>query len=232
MRVDVVVLAKVPRPGRSKTRLQPPCTPTEAAELASAALLDTVLAVETASIDGRRVLALDEPTSATARPGWRTIPQRGEGLDERLASAFQDVGGPALLVGMDTPQITSTLLEDAVRRLRLPHVDAVLGEAIDGGYWAIGLRRPNPSVFLGVPMSAPTTAIVTRARLRTAGLRVVDLPKVRDVDTIDDAWAVARDAALMRRPGGSRFVATLWAMAPRIALRRTTGDLAGSGVSL
>jgi hypothetical protein len=231
MKVDIVVLAKVPRPGRSKTRLQPPCTPTEAAQLASAALLDTVVAVEAASIDGRRVLALDEPSSAIAPPGWGTIAQRGDGLDERLASAFQDVGGPALLVGMDTPQVTPRLLEDAVRRLRLPEVDAVLGEAIDGGYWAIGLRRPNPSVFLGVPMSAPTTAIETRSRLRTAGLRVVDLPKLRDVDTIVDAWAVAYDPALMWRSGGSRFAATLWAMAPRIALRRTTGDLVGTGVS-
>jgi uncharacterized protein len=231
VRVDVVVLAKVPRPGRSKTRLQPPCTPTEAAELASAALLDTVVAVEAASIDGRRVLALDEPSSAIAPPGWRTIPQRGDGLDERLASAFDDVAGPALLVGMDTPQITPTLLEDAVSRLRLPSVDAVIGEALDGGYWAIGLRRPHPSVFLGVTMSAPTTAVETRSRLRTAGLRVADLPKLRDVDTIDDAWAVARDASLMRRPGGSRFAKTLWAMAPRLALRRAARDLVGARVS-
>lgn len=231
MKVDVVVLAKVPRPGRSKTRLQPPCTPSEAAELAGAALLDTVLAVEAATIDGRRVLALDDPRSGIARPGWRTIWQRGVGLDERLASAFQDVGGPALLVGMDTPQVTPGLLELAVSRLRMPDVDAVLGDALDGGYWAIGLRRPNASVFLGVPMSAPTTAIETRARLRTAGLHVVDLPKLRDVDTIDDAWSVARDAALMRHPGGSRFAATLWAMAPRLALRRAAGDLVGTGVS-
>jgi rSAM/selenodomain-associated transferase 1 len=231
MRVGVVVLAKVPRPGRSKTRLQPPCTPAEAAELASAALLDTVVAIEAASIDGHRVLALDVPVPWLTRPGWRTIAQRGDGLDERLASAFNDVGGPAVLVGMDTPQVTAALLEDAVARLRLPNVDAVLGEALDGGYWAIGLRRPNPAVFLGVPMSEPTTAIETRARLRAAGLRVVDLPKLRDVDTIDDACAVAGDASLVRRPGGSRFAATLWAMGPRLVVRRAADDLAGAGVS-
>ena len=231
MRVDVVVLAKVPRPGRSKTRLQPPCTPAEAAELALAALLDTVLAIEAASIDGHRVLGLDEPVPWLARPGWRTMPQRGDGLDERLASAFEDVGGPALLVGMDTPQVTPRLLEDAVSRLRLPNVDAVLGEALDGGYWAIGLRRPVPSAFLGVPMSAATTAMETRARLRAAGLRVADLPKLRDVDTIEDAWTVARDAVVARGAGGSRFAAALWAMAPRRAARRTAGDLVGTGAS-
>ena len=231
MKIGVVVLAKVPRPGRSKTRLQSPCTPLEAAQLAGAALLDTVLAVEKASIDGRRVLALDEPVPSLARPGWHVLQQRGDGLDERLASAFEDVGGPALLVGMDTPQVTPGLLELAVSRLRLPDVDAVLGAARDGGYWAVGLRRHNPSVFLGVTMSAATTAIETRARLRAAGLRVADLPKMRDVDTIEDAWVVARDAAVARGTVGSRFAATLGAMASRLARRRTAGDLVGTGVS-
>jgi uncharacterized protein len=231
MRVDVVVLAKVPRPGRSKTRLQPPCTPGEAAELALAALLDTVLAVEAASIDGRRVLALDVPVPSLARPGWRTIPQRGDGLDERLASAFEDVGGPTLLLGMDTPQVTPRVLEEAVSRLCLPNVDAVLGEAFDGGYWAVGLRRPVPSVFLGVPMSAPTTAMATRARLRAAELRVAELPKMRDVDTIEDAWVVAGDAVVARGAGGSLFAATLRAMAPRLAVRKAAGDVVGTGAS-
>ena len=231
MKVDVVVLAKVPRPGRSKTRLQPPCTPSEAAELASAALLDTVLAVEAASVDGRRVLVLDEPLNTLVKPGWHVLTQRGGGLDERLASAFADVGGPALLVGMDTPQVTPGLIELAISRLRGPNVDAVLGDALDGGYWAMGLRRPNESLFLGVPMSAPTTAVETRARLRAAGLRVVDLPKLRDVDTIADAWTVARDAALTRGSGGSRFAATLWTIAPRLTPRRAAGDLIGTGAS-
>lgn len=231
MKVAVVVLAKAPRPGRSKTRLHPACTPAEAAVLASAALFDTVLAVEAASIDGSRVLALDEPVPRLARPGWRTIAQRGDGLDERLASAFEDVGGPALLVGMDTPQVTPGLLELAVSRLRMPDVDAVLGDALDGGYWAIGLRRPIPSAFLGVPMSAPATAIETRARLRAAGLRAADLPKLRDVDTIEDAWAVARDAVVARGAGGSRFAATLSGMAPRLTRRRTADDLVGAGTS-
>jgi hypothetical protein len=132
---------------------------------------------------------------------------------------------------MDTPQVTPGLLELAVSRLRLPDVDAVLGAARDGGYWAVGLRRPNPSVFLGVPMSAETTGMHTRARLRAAGLRVAELPTLRDVDTIEDAWAVARDAAVAWGARGSRFATTLGAMASRIARSRTDGDLVGTGVS-
>ena len=204
MRVDVVVFAKTPRPGRSKTRLHPPCTFVEAADLAAAALFDTLRAVEATSIDGRRVLALEGLPPAGLSPRWDVVSQRGHGLDERLASAFEDVGGPALLIGMDTPQLAPALLEAATTRL--VDADAVLGDALDGGYWAVGLRRPDASAFLGVPMSEPTTAIRTRERLGTLGLHVADLPRLRDVDTIDDAWAVALEAPT------SRFAATLRAI--------------------
>ena len=224
MRVDVVVLAKTPRPGRSKTRLHPPCTFVEAAELAAAALFDTLRAVEAMSIDGRRVLAVDGPSPAGLAPRWDVVPQRGRGLDERLASIFDDVGGPALLVGMDTPQLTPALLEAATARL--VDADAVLGDAVDGGYWAIGLRQPNASAFIGVPMSAPTTAVRTRERLEMLGLHVADLPRLRDVDTIDDAWAVALEAP------SSRFAATFRAISPPLALRtRAVSDDVVAAVS-
>ena len=216
MRVDVVVFAKTPRPGRSKTRLHPPCTFVEAAELAAAALFDTLRGVEATWIDGRRIVALEGPPPSGLSPRWDVVPQRGHGLDERLASAFDDVGGPALLVGMDTPQLTPALLEAATTRL--VDADAVLGDAVDGGYWAIGLHRPNASAFLGVPMSGPTTAIRTRERLGTLGLHVADLPRLRDVDTIDDAWAVALEAPT------SQFAATLRAISPRLALRSRAGS--------
>ena len=216
MRVDVVVFAKTPRRGHSKTRLHPPCTFVEAAELAAAALFDTLRAVEATRIDGRRLLALDGPPPAGLSPQWEVVAQTGHGLDERLASVFEDVGGPALLVGMDTPQLTPALLEAATTRL--VDADVVLGDAVDGGYWAIGLRRPNASAFIGVPMSARTTAIRTRERLGTLGLHVADLPRLRDVDTIDDAWVVALQAPT------SRFAATLRAISPRLALRARAGS--------
>ncbi|HYZ12388.1 MAG TPA: TIGR04282 family arsenosugar biosynthesis glycosyltransferase [Actinomycetota bacterium] len=224
MRVDVVVLAKTPRPGRSKTRLHPPCTFVEAAELAEAALFDTLRAVDSMWIEGRRVLALDGPPPAWLSPHWDVVLQRGHGLDERLASVFEDLGGAALLVGMDTPQLTPALLEAATARL--VDSDAVLGDAVDGGYWAIGLRRPNASAFLGVPMSAPTTAIRTRERLETLGLHVADLPRLRDVDTIDDASAVALEAP------STQFAVTFRAISPRLARRgRARRDEAVAAVS-
>jgi uncharacterized protein len=186
----LIVLAKAPRPGRSKTRLSPPCTPREAADLARAALADTLEAVLSTPA-ARHVLVLDGPAGRWLPPGYEVVAQRGDGLDERLAHAFADVGGPALLVGMDTPQVTRHDLTDALARLIAPGTDAVLGPAFDGGYWAVGLREPDRRAFLGVPMSTGRTGRAQLARLRALGLRVALLPTLRDVDRIADARAVA-----------------------------------------
>ena len=191
MRCALVVIAKAPAPGRSKTRLTPPCTPGEAALLAGAALHDTLEAVA-ATPAARRVCVLDGEPGAWLPPGIEVIAQRGGGLDERLAHAFGDVGEPALLIGMDTPQVTPALLDAAGEDLQRPDVDAVLGEAPDGGYWAIGLREADPALLRGVPMSTPSTCACQRARLNAHGLRVGELAPLRDVDDIADARAVAR----------------------------------------
>jgi uncharacterized protein len=188
--MTLVVLAKAPRAGHSKTRLCPPCTPREAAALAQAALVDTLEAV-LATPARRRVLVLDGPAGDWLPAGFDVVAQRGGGLDERLAGAFADVGGPALLVGMDTPQVTPGDLSGGLARLMAPGTDAVLGPAPDGGYWAIGLRAADPRAFLGVPMSTAHTGRAQLARLRGLGLRVALLPALRDVDRIADARAVA-----------------------------------------
>jgi rSAM/selenodomain-associated transferase 1 len=186
----LVVIAKAPRAGHSKTRLCPPCTPRQAAALARAALADTLEAVRI-TLAARHVLVLDGEPGDWLPPGFEVLPQRGAGLDERLAQAFADVGGPALLIGMDTPQVAPRDLRDALERLAEPGTEAVLGPAPDGGYWAIGLREPDARAFLGVPMSTARTCRAQRARLVGLGLRVRDLPPLRDVDRIADAHAVA-----------------------------------------
>src|SRR5947209_16004252 len=105
----IVVLAKAPVAGRVKTRLCPPLMPQEAATLAEAALSDTLVAV-LATRCARRVLALDGAPGLWLPTGIEVIGQRGERLDERISCAFDDVGGPALLIGSDTPQVSTTLL--------------------------------------------------------------------------------------------------------------------------
>jgi hypothetical protein len=201
----VLVIAKAPVAGRVKTRLTPPCTPAGAAALAAAALADTLAAVARSRRAGRRVLVLDGEPGDWLPRGFEVVPQRGDGLAARLAAAFADVGGPALLIGMDTPQVTPALLDDGLRALE--RADAAFGPALDGGYWAIGLRRPDPAVFRDVPMSAGETAAAQRARLAELALTTAELPPLIDVDTIADARRVAAAAPATRFAGALARVA-------------------------
>jgi rSAM/selenodomain-associated transferase 1 len=196
----LIVIAKDPQPGRSKTRLCPPCLPAQAADLAEAALRDTLEVVRSVPVC-RHVLALDGEDTRWRSCGFEILAQRGAGLDERLEHAFGDVGGPALLVGMDTPQLTVELLWDGLEALK-GHA-AVLGPACDGGYWSVGMQAPAPGAFRGVMMSAADTLTRQRARFDELGLSTYEHATLRDVDTIDDARAVAAQAP------GSRFAAAL-----------------------
>ncbi|MBQ1025019.1 DUF2064 domain-containing protein [Micromonospora sp. C95] len=198
---QVLVLAKAPTPGRVKTRLCPPCTPVQAARVAAAALADTLDTVTAAAGAGVLVLDGDHP----APPGWATLPQRGDSLGDRLASAFADArtpGTPAVLIGMDTPQLLVEHL-DTARELLVTAggPDAVLGPATDGGWWMLGLRDPgHATVLRTIATSTATTGERTLVALRRRGLRVHLLPWLSDVDTAADARAVARLC-----PPGSRF---------------------------
>ena len=204
----LLVIAKTPVPGRVKTRLTPPCTPEQAARIAAAAIADTLAAVHAVEREVRRIVVLDGEPGPWIPDGFDVIAQRGDGLAQRLAAAFADAGGPAFLVGMDTPQVTPELLAAGLDAVR--DGDAAFGAALDGGYWGIGLREPDARVFEDVPMSEDNTGAVQRARLAILGLRTAILPPLRDIDTIEDARAVAREA-----PGG-RFAAALAEIDPEV----------------
>lgn len=193
----LIVIAKQPVAGRCKTRLCPPLTLAQAAAVAEAALADTLAAVA-ATTAVRRLLVLDGRPGCWLPSGFDVVPQRDGGLDLRLAAAFEAAGGPALLVGMDTPQLTPALLRAGAAALLADGCDAVLGPALDGGYWAIGLRRPRREAFVGVPMSTELTCASQGRRLDELGLRWRTLERLRDVDAIDDARAVAHLAPRSR----------------------------------
>ena len=213
--VSLIVIAKKPVAGRAKTRLIPDLGPDGAADVAEACLADTLHAVAAAPA-ARRVLVVDgEPGEWLPNAGFELFPQGSGGLGVRLAAAFGTSGAaPAVLVGMDTPQLTAGLLAEAAELLCAEGTDAVLGPASDGGYWAIGLRTADPRVFEGVPMSADNTGERQRERLGELGLQWAELEQLRDIDTIDDARAVAavtpwtRCAAALRRLDAQRAEST------------------------
>jgi len=191
---QIVVIAKEPYPGRVKTRLTPPFTPVQAAELAAASLSDTLAAVAETTV-ARRVIALEGTPGRWLPPGFDVIGQRGAGLDERIAWALADARVtlplPVVLIGMDTPQVTPGLLAAAAEPLVSRSADATFGLAEDGGFWLLGLREVDPDLILGVPMSQPDTGPKQLARLEQAGLRVTMLPQLTDVDTVREAEHVA-----------------------------------------
>jgi hypothetical protein len=216
----VLLVAKAPVPGRVKTRVAADVGMELAAELAAAALLDTLRACEAAVGVDRCRLALDGDIDdspyaarlAAALEGWGVFAQRGDGLAERLAHSHLDLvaeeHSPVVQIGMDTPQVTASDLVGLIDQLADHEV--VLADAEDGGWWALGLTDPRRAGHLvGVPMSTPYTAALTRAAFEDAGLSVGHGPVLRDVDTLEDADAVAADcgegsefAALWRRSRG------------------------------
>lgn len=187
--MEILVVAKEPVPGRVKTRLCPPLTPTEAAALAEAALAETLAAAVASGAD-RITVALDGRPGPWCPEGVVVVDQGSGAFDLRLARAWTAAGpGPVLQIGMDTPQVGAAGLDAAMAHLVAPGVDAVLGPALDGGWWALGLRRPDPSVVVGISTSRDDTGARQRARLLARGLALVDLWVERDLDTWDDVVA-------------------------------------------
>jgi glycosyltransferase A (GT-A) superfamily protein (DUF2064 family) len=242
----LLVIAKAPVAGLAKTRLCPPATPRQAAAIAAAALLDTIDAV-TATPGVTPVLAYTGQFAAAvagaqlraALAGWRLIRQRGAGLADRLANAHADVaerfpGRPVLQIGMDTPQVRPARLGAAVRRLGSR--EAVLGPAVDGGWWALGLRDPRHAAGLRpLTMSTADTGRHTRSALVACGLRPAELETLSDVDT----WAAAE--AVARTVPGSRFAGAVARVRQETAdqlpptavvqVRRETADQVRTGVA-
>ena len=196
--VTVLVVAKAPEPGRAKTRLAATVGNRVAADIAAAALLDTLDAVAAAPV-AARVVALTGDLDAAAGAAeirrrlesFTVIAQRGDDFADRLVNAHADAasGRPVLQIGMDTPQVSAELLAECARRLL--ETRAVLGLADDGGWWVLGVDTPTAAECLrGVPMSHPDTGELTLKALRDNGIDVTPVQSLADVDVVDDIAAV------------------------------------------
>jgi uncharacterized protein len=213
----LVIFAKIPVPGQSKTRFVPPCTPVEAAILAEALLADTLDLARQLISSARLVLALEAHGVDMEPPaGFVIVAQRGLSLGERLENAIHDATPPAVLIGMDTPQVPAHEILSALRRVSTNAASSVVGPTVDGGFWCAGVSEPRDGLFHDVPMDSPSCSARVAERFDALGLRPLLLQSTyRDIDRVADAIAVAPKipnsrfartfASLLNGAGAARF---------------------------
>ena len=191
-RCALAVMTKVPRPGHVKTRLTPPLTPEEAAELNVCFLRDTAAAIQQAC--GSTAIGIGVYTPAgfeTAYadilpPEFELLPQRGQDFGERLAFAVEDLFrcgfASVCLIDSDSPTVPSTAYAKAVALLSQPHDCVVLGPSDDGGYYLIGLKENHRSLFEMIDWSTDQVFEQTRNRAKRLGVEIAVLPNGFDID--------------------------------------------------
>ena len=184
----LIVFVKNPELGKVKTRL--------AADLGDASALEIYLSL----LDHTRKTALSieadrytyyshyvEEEDEWNNRDFRKCLQSGMSLGQRMLSAFKESleeYDRAILIGSDCPGITPDLLELGFDLLRFS--DVVLGPSMDGGYYLIGMKKPQPELFRKMPWSTDLVLGETRSRLRQAGLQWEELPVLADIDRGED----------------------------------------------
>ncbi|MGH7113456.1 MAG: TIGR04282 family arsenosugar biosynthesis glycosyltransferase [Stellaceae bacterium] len=191
----VAVMAKAPRIGEVKTRLTPPLSEPDAAQLSGCFIRDSaenvILAARSAPLHGH--VAYAPPGSEAAFRDLlpdtiQLLPSRRVGLGHSLADAARELlaagYGSVCLVNSDSPTLPTSVLIDAARALRAPGDRVVLGPAEDGGYYCIGLKGPHARLFEQIDWSTERVLAQTLDRAREIGLDTVILPSWYDVDDL------------------------------------------------
>jgi hypothetical protein len=202
----LLVVAKRPEPGRTKTRLTPPLTPRQASDLYECFLRDTIGLMR--SVPAAQPAVAYLPASEAAyfgalAPGFGLVPQEGESLGERLdnaTAAFLARGHRRVaIMNSDGPTLPAAYLAQAFAELE-DGADVVLGPSDDGGYYLIGMTRPCPRLLREVRMSTPHVLRDTLALAGAEGLRVALLPAWYDVDDLESLRRLREELA--RAPDG------------------------------
>jgi rSAM/selenodomain-associated transferase 1 len=195
----IVVMAKQPEPGKVKTRLSPPLSPGQAADLYEAFFLDTVSLVS--GIEHTVLLVAYDPDTAhdffsrIVFPAVKCIPQGPGDLGDRLSrishQVFLQGYRKLIILASDTPHLEQDVIRSAFARL--DDTDVVLGPCDDGGYYLIGLRFCAPTLFAGIPWSTSEVLDRTIQRAQEAGMTWELLPPGYDIDTWEDAERLIKD---------------------------------------
>jgi rSAM/selenodomain-associated transferase 1 len=192
--IHVLLFAKAPRPGVVKTRL--------------AASIGDEAAVRLYRVIGRRIIDQIRPVSnvtvyydppdalleAREWLGDAEYRRQSDGsLGDRLTAALHEhfagsPSAPVVAIGADAPEVDAGVITAAADALG--SADVVLGPAMDGGYYLIGLKQERPNLFTAIPWSGSTVLAATRAACDAARLTTVVLSTLRDIDTVEDAIAL------------------------------------------
>jgi len=193
MRSVIIVMVKAPLPGLAKTRLTPPMPQSDAASLALCFVQDVVksalgitqnVIVAFTPSEGRALLKASLPDNLH----W--VEQQGQHLGDRLISAiaYADSFGfsPIIVLGADSPTLPPTFIQQACQMLTVGPADITLGPTADGGYYLVGIRKPEPEIFHNITWSSALTLEHTMRNIKQLGLRLVTLEQWYDVDTFAD----------------------------------------------
>ena len=201
-------MAKAPLPGTVKTRLVPPLTAEQAAELYRALLLDQLAHLKNLQSaarylayapDGARTIFCELGESA-----YHYFAQKGEDLGERMKNVFADLWRRghrnAVVIGSDLAALPLQILNDAFTRLSRKQTQVVLGPSEDGGYYLVGMNQPTPEIFDNMTWSHARVLADTTERLNALGLSYDLLPSWFDLDRVEDLRRLhaLRDSALAR----------------------------------
>src|SRR5213595_2624530 len=207
----LAVMTKVPQAGHVKTRLVPPLTPSEAAELNKCFLRDTAASISSAACDNNAcAIAVYTPVGCEAAytdilaVDFKLLPQRGETFGERLYFAAVDLfrcGFESVcLIDSDSPTVPAENFAQAVKLLRRLGDRIVLGPCDDGGYYLIGIKKPHQEIFERIDWSTERVLAQTKQRARELGLEVKLLPAGYDVDDEANLRRLCRELLARNAP--------------------------------
>lgn len=214
----LLVVAKEPVPGRTKTRLSPPLTPHEATKLYEMFLLDTLEIMRQVKDVDRFIAYLPKESEGYFQklaPDFKLIPQLGASLGARLDNALSQCLDAdydhAVIMNSDSPTLPYEYVQQAF--VELSTSDAVLGPCDDGGYYLIGLNNPSPALLREVQMSTSKVARETLGLAEQEGLRMAQLPPWYDVDngdTLKHLYSDLRSLSQDRAQHTRGFLDELW----------------------
>ncbi|MCB0614214.1 MAG: TIGR04282 family arsenosugar biosynthesis glycosyltransferase [Phaeodactylibacter sp.] len=192
----LILFIRNPEKGKVKTRLAQGVGDEQALRIYEALLEHTRR--QALAVEARRLLFYSESINRNdewREPDFEKYLQEGEGLGERMSHSFEIAlrqARAALIVGSDIAQLSARIMEDAFRQLQTH--DFVIGPAVDGGYYLLGMKAPTPTLFEGIEWSTPTVFVETVAIIEGMGKTYALAPELSDIDYAEDweryGWAL------------------------------------------